>query len=189
MTKTVAIMYGFTEGQWHGKHFRRLLRERGYKVIKNASEANVVIAHSAGCFYLPELAKQQQLILIDPPYWPEKSLSSRSRNMITQMALAVRPGNQPFYHVHKTAHNLAYLARHARTNREMLQMAPNFNLEAVILHCNTTLVHNSNDPWLTPYLGGLKQINSKLRIMHIPGDHDDLWLHPEPYIKLINRKI
>ena len=188
MAKTVAFIYGFTEGQWHGKRFRRLLRDHNYTITKEVTEADIVIAHSGGCFDVPKLKKQALLILINPPYWPERSLQVRSHAMTKQLIGAVRPGNQPFYHTHKTARNLTYLVRHARTNRYMMSRAKTFNLASEAIHVNTILVRNSNDPWLTSSLDYLQSKNPNLRIVRMSGDHDDCWLHPERYINLLQSK-
>ncbi|HET6924775.1 MAG TPA: alpha/beta hydrolase [Candidatus Saccharimonadales bacterium] len=184
--KTVAIIFGFTEGEWHGKRFRRHLREAGYEVIKKAADADIIIAHSGGCYYVPrDLTTTQQVMLIDPPYWPARTIVRRGNNMLLHMTLQVRPGNEPFYQVHKTARNIAYLVRHARTNLAMMRHARVFNLADNIAHPHTILVHNEEDPWLTPDLAHLKRINPYLRIHHLPGGHDDCWWHPEHYINLL----
>lgn len=181
----VAIRYGFTEGTWHGKKFRRMLRERGHQIVQEERLADIVIAHSGGCFDMPPLKESAILMFINPPYWPERPLRRRASDMTRQLARAIRPGNQPFYHTHKTARNLGYLVRHARTNHEMMRRAITFNLADEINHMPTILVRNSNDPWLTPDLDGLQQRYPQLRIARLPGDHDDCWLHPEPYIHLL----
>jgi hypothetical protein len=185
-SKTVAFIYGFTEGKWHGKRFRRVLREHGYTVEEDPAAADIVIAHSAGAFYVPLLNDAQRLVLINPPYWPERALHTRARNMTLQLLRDVRPGNQPFYHTHKTAHNLTYLVRHARTNRAIIRRAYHFNLEDEIRHPNTILVRTDDDPWLTPELDGLKKFNRHLQIHRMPGGHDDCWLHPEAYLQFLD---
>lgn len=185
MSLRVKIIYGFTEGEWHGKKFRRLLREQGHTIVKDASTADIIIAHSGGCYNMPTPRKEQRVMLINPPYWPGKSLKERGGNMIKHLASSVRPGNQPFYQLHKTSRNAVYLIRHQRTNKEMLLRAQTYNLAEQISHPHIILVRNYDDPWLTPDLAHLKAINPKLIIRSLSGGHDDCWLHPEPYINLL----
>ncbi len=190
MSKTVAFIYGFTEGEWHGKRFRRLLRERGYEVVYKLSEADVIIAHSGGVYRLPDkLQPGQRLVLIDPPYWPERPVRLRAVRMVAHMVWSVRPGNAPFYQLHKTAWNFRYLVHHAELNRAMVRRANTYDLEQEITHPGTVLVHNATDPWLTPDLDGLQLINPSLRIVHIAGGHDDCWVHPERYINLLQSEL
>src|SRR5690348_14896227 len=71
---SVALLYGFGEGTWHGRRFRSVLETQGFTVADQAEEADIVIAHSAGCFYLPQTSKKQLTVLIGPPYWPGRSM-------------------------------------------------------------------------------------------------------------------
>jgi len=183
--QTVAIIYGFTEGQWHGKRLRRLLKRQGYHLTANPAQADIVIAHSGGCFDVPQLQDHTLLLLIDPPYWPERELYTRAHHMTLQLLRAVRPGNQPLHHLNKTLHNCWYLIRHARTNRRMVYRSKTYDLEREITHGRTILVRNANDPWLTPHLDSLRKLNAHLDIKRLPGDHDDCWLHPEVYLNLV----
>lgn len=185
MDQTVAIIYGFTEGQWHGKRLRKLLRSQGYRLIKRPERADVVIAHSGGCFDVPQLQDHTLLVLIDPPYWPERELFTRAHHMSLQMLRAIRPGNRPLFHLSKTLHNFMYLVRHARTNRRLVYRSKTFDLEREVTHLRTILVRNANDPWLTPHLDKLLELNPHLEVARMPGDHDDCWQHPEPYLNLI----
>jgi len=187
---TVTIIYGFTEGAWHGKRFRRVFREHGYSVTERAAEADIIIAHSAGAFYVPKsLRSDQLLILIDPPYWPERPIMLRSRNMVLHMIQSIRKDNHPFYQLHKTVHNFVYLVRHQALNREMIRHARTFDLAAELKHPRTILVRNRHDPWLTPDLEHLKLIQPKLRIRQLPGGHDDCWHNPQRYVNLLQSDI
>lgn len=184
--KTVAFIYGFTEGEWHGKRFRHLLREKGHEVVKDPLAADIIIAHSGGVFYVPKPLKNHQLlVIINPPYWPERPVTERARNMILHMMRSVYPGNGPLFQLYKTTWNFRYLIHHTKTNREMIARISTYDLENEISHPNTILVRNAHDPWLTPQLDGLKDINPVLRIHHLSGGHDDCWLRPETYINLI----
>lgn len=178
-------MYGFTEGKWHGKRLRQCLRRHGYRIARRPDRADIVIAHSGGCLDTPILPESTILMLVNPPYWPGRHLLSRAHNMVLQLLRAVEPGNQPMFHITKTFRNLFYLFWHGATNFRMVRESFIFNLEDEVRHQRTILVRNENDPWLTPELDQLVQINPHVQIVRLPGDHDNMWLHPEPYVNLL----
>jgi pimeloyl-ACP methyl ester carboxylesterase len=179
------IIFGFTEGSWHGKRMRRELHKRGVVITKRVSDADYVIAHSGGCFEVPPLKEHQILMLINPTYWPGKPLHVRGRQMTGQLIKAVRPGNNPLFHLRKTAHNLTYLFTRAKRNKFIAKRAGTYDLETEIKHVNTILIRNQDDPWLTPELNYLQEINPHLRIVRMPGGHDDCWQHPARYMQIL----
>lgn len=77
--RTVKIQYGIFGGELQGKRLRREIQKAGYAVTKNASAADIILAHSAGCFWLPSAPARQKLLLVDPPYWPAKSIGERGK--------------------------------------------------------------------------------------------------------------
>ena len=74
--QTVAVIPGFGEGAWHQKRLLNAFEKLGYIAEADAAQADIIIAHSAGCFYLPKVRPQQQVVLIGPPYWPGRSVLS-----------------------------------------------------------------------------------------------------------------
>jgi hypothetical protein len=185
-SKTVAIVYGFTEGKWHGKRLRSALAQHDFTVVSKTRDADIVIAHSGGCYNVPpELRPEQLLMLIAPPYWPGRALLLRSQSMAVQMLRAIRPGNEPVNQANKVLHNILFLFWHASKNLTIVRRARRYNLEKDLPHPNPILVPKKHDPWLTPNFRDLQRFNEHLRLIELPGDHDDIWLHPEPYINLI----
>lgn len=186
MNKTVAIIVGFTEGDWHRLRLQTAFENHGYKVIDDPERADIIFAHSGGCYSVPlTLRPQQTVMLVDPTYWPGRPLAVRSQLMTWQLLRAIRPGNQPAYHIRKTFHNLVYLLWHGSQNLAMIRQAPHYNLEDELKHAHTILVRNQNDPWLTPAFRDLKHFNEQLQLFELEGDHDDCWLHPDTYINLL----
>jgi hypothetical protein len=179
------ILVGFTEGKWHIKRFENGLRRHGFSLTTDMTEADCVITHSAGCYVIPPLAEHQILMLINPTHWPGRSLGRSAVVMIQQMLLSVRPGNYFWHHLRKSLHNVFYLVYRWGANWQIVRQAPVFSLEQSINHPRTILVRNQADPWLTPNLDVIQQQHPKLTIVRLPGDHDDCWLHPRPYIELL----
>ncbi len=72
---TVFIAYGWPEGRWHGKQFRKALQDSGYQISEKPEDADVIVAHSAGCYMLPAELKAKVILLIGLPNWPSKPLT------------------------------------------------------------------------------------------------------------------
>lgn len=67
-TKTVAFLYGVTEGPQHSRRFRRELERAGYTITHDPAEAEIVIAHSGGCMLVPLEKPTQTTLFINPTY-------------------------------------------------------------------------------------------------------------------------
>lgn len=63
----VAICYGFVGGPLHAKDFRERLNRAGFNLVSDPSDAEIVIAHSAGCWLIPQNIKPKLLIYIGMP--------------------------------------------------------------------------------------------------------------------------
>lgn len=66
--KTVALIHGFAGGKWHTKTFVKELEKAGLKVVGDTSGADVIIAHSTGCYIIPREPKAKLIFLIGIPY-------------------------------------------------------------------------------------------------------------------------
>lgn len=187
--KSVWFIYGFAEGKWHGKRFRKVLRQRGFTIAATIPEADIIIAHSGGAFEVPELRDNQLLVLIGPPYWPGRAKVERGIAKIAQDFRATITGPGRFFNARKLIANSYYtLFEHKRT-AQIVKDADTFDLEVEIKHSNTLLIRNNGDHWLTPDLTKLQKLNPHLKIHRLDGDHDDCWLRPARYIDLLQSDI
>lgn len=183
----VKIQYGIFGGERLGKRLRKALHQAGYRVTKDAKQADIIIAHSAGCFWLPPANPRQQIILIDPPYWPGRTIRERAHAR-----------TQSNWHFYKRDYSLCrWLAKnlwgtfyaifdHQRT-RQITRFAPNYDLAADIRGRRVILVRNEHDDWLTNDLAPLRVIHPDLRVVHLPGDHEDWYHHPQRYVDLLGK--
>jgi len=186
MAAKVAIKYGIFTGKHVGKKFRRALVAHGYTPVDDISAADIIIGHSAGCFWLERTKPNQKLVLIDPPYWPGKTAKQRAKSR-TNSHLHYRKNGFPLhYWIRRTWWGLYYAVIDVPRNRKIVRYADSFDLKQVIEGRSVVLIRNQNDDWLTSNLKDLAAINPAMKIVHIPGDHDDCWFNPKPYIKAIN---
>ena len=189
MQKSVAIIYGFAEGPWHAKRMLRQFERYGYKPTNSPEAADVVITHSGGCLFDFKLRPEQTLVVINPVYWPGRSYVSRFRAKVWQDIWLLLFGGHPIYSLQKLGYNLFYAIKYRRRNGYMLRKKDIFKIETIISHSRTILIRNKDDPWLTPDLTPLTQVNPHLRIAELPGGHDDCWLYSEVYLDLIQSDI
>jgi len=185
MKPKVIIRYGIFGGEADGRRLRQVLRDAGYVITHDIAAADIIIAHSAGCFWLPPSKPNQRFLLIDPPYWPGRSVAERTRSRA-----------RGHLHFHAFGHSgrawftrnlwvLYYGVRDFRRTLRIAQHVRTFDLEKVIADRNVTLVRNEFDDWLTPDLAPLQKNNPNMRIVTMPGDHDHLLYNPEAYINLL----
>src|SRR5690242_9595538 len=66
--RLVYIAYGLSEGPKIGARLEATLREAGYEITRRLSQADAVIAHSGGCFTLPQTAAGKPTVIIGLPY-------------------------------------------------------------------------------------------------------------------------
>ena len=178
---TVCILYGFCEGGHTGLPLVCLLRERGYAITGSPSHADIVVGHSGGCFIVPEHATVKQYIMVGLPYWPGKSvfraLVEKNRLELRQYYGERRLGEW----LRKFSWNLIYFWK-VPSNIRMLRAQRNgrfWHTKHVVL------VRNRQDRCCTPDITALSFANSAAFI-ELPGQHDDIWQHPEYYVDIIN---
>jgi len=185
MNNKIKIQYGIFAGEGNGIRLRKALRAAGYEVVKTADQADIIIAHSAGCFWLPEAHSHQKLMLIDPPYWPSKTIRERARSRSRNNLRYRRFGYSFRYWMARNLWGAYYAIRDYRRTMRIVRHAPAYDLSAIVHNRTVLLVRNEHDDWLTPDLDELEASNPKLKVAHIPGDHDHITHHPEVYVRLL----
>ncbi|HEX5448031.1 MAG TPA: hypothetical protein VFW90_02405 [Candidatus Saccharimonadales bacterium] len=185
--KTVAIIEGFFGGPLHTTKFRQALRSAGYQITKNRRKADVIIAHSAGIYAIPDNAKADLVILIGPTYWPGKRLTKRvAQHARTSKRYHVKEFGWPFY-LKKELLGLYYFFR--RHKYMWLGVLNNNRLERIEKLVDspgrkTIIIRNADDSFTSPdYQKAIKR--SGIKFVDLPGVHDHFAMNPEPYIDLI----
>jgi hypothetical protein len=156
------------------------LDQAGFTIVDNPYEAAVVIAHSGGCLLVAEDMPAQKVILIGPCYWPGRSIpNSLIRKNINDFRI-YRHEHTVRQWANKFSWNCFYFWNMPR-NFAMLRAlrdSPSWRAR------NVTVVRNHDDSFCTPDLKSLP-FTHKARFVELPGQHDDLWVHPTPYINLL----
>lgn len=177
---TVAIMYGFAEGPWHGRGLKKHLRAAGYVVTKKTRQADIIIAHSASCYLIPRLARAKLIVHVDYTHWPGRSLGN-------SLAEALRFDL-------KTYGTLRWLVRCTIHDIHMLRlvhgarMIPGWKNPArkldQLIDSRHVFVRNQHDSYC--HVDALLHATDSSRTyVSLPGGHVDIWDNPERYVHLL----
>jgi hypothetical protein len=184
--QTVAISYGIFGGDITAKRLRKALNQAGYKLTSNLSDADIIIGHSAGCYWLDQADPKQKLLPINPPHWPGKTVGQRARVRARQNFLFRRQGIRTAEWLPRQLLGMYYGMRDGRRAWRIVRYSSQYSLlDTLNSHADVLIVRNDADMWLVPGLEALQKQYPKLIIRTLPGDHDDCLYHPETYVHLL----
>ena len=177
MTK-VAIIYGWSEGPWQGKGLRQALIAASYEIINNPQEADIIIAHSGGCYMLPEKSRANLVLLVGLPYWP-------GRHPLESLKYKLREESKDWWWVRKTFFNTYYFFRHPLRWIKMWRAWKRFIFPPPTESMNIIVIRNELDHFMHPVKGALLATERGWHLDKVSGHHDDLWINPESYVKKV----
>lgn len=183
--QTYYIAYGFLGGALTGIRMRRLLRKSGYKRSRFLADADIVLAHSAGCWELNNIKIARLVFLVGLPLAePSLKLSSYNAQQMTKIALA----NRHYLHILGVRlNNLVYGLFQPRRNLSIIRNIS--QLQAVFQAPKATqivCIANRHDPW--PRADNMQSLidEEPWAFISLGGSHDDIWEHPDRYVEIIN---
>lgn len=177
----VCILYGLGEGRLIANKFVKQLEASGYKLTPHLAEADIVIAHSGGCFLIPpDFSKK--VILVNIPYWPGRNVFySLFNKILKDLVLSVKNKNLTYF-MKKTFFNSIYILN-MKQNLSLFRGRQRGDLWRVN---DYLVVRNKDDDFCSPVLSYLPFKAQNITI-ELPGLHDDLWLNPTSYIDPISK--
>ncbi|MEK7153083.1 MAG: hypothetical protein AAB834_03990 [Patescibacteria group bacterium] len=184
---TVAIAYGLGEGPAISRRLREGLAEKGYALIDNVSQADIVIAHSGGIYSLPTDATNKVVLLVGPSCGRRgRSLARMQFNKVgIDLRFAVKHRRVGGW-LRKSYHNAAYVTRDPCALRAMWRVAQSKGNFLPALNADkVAVISYKGDPW-SGYIDA-QQVASNEHYSFIEhnGLHDDLWTNPQEYISVI----
>jgi hypothetical protein len=186
---SVDIIPGFAEGKWHTGRLMRALEPLGYSQAASTAEADIIITHSAGCFFLPNTDENKLIIMIGPPYWPGRPLIvSGSRKVWGDFRTAWQRGKLDFW-AHKLAWNYLYIAANILRVFRIARFASRQNLHEALRGKRVAIIRNDDDAWFSPDAADLLPKSETFSFYRLPGEHEDCWVYPEEHAELIDRII
>lgn len=175
----VSIIYGWAEGPWQGKRLRKVLHDQGYHITKNPQEADIIIAHSGGCYMVPESGKANVVLLVGMPYWPGK-------HPFEGVKQKIRDEVRDTWWYKNMLFNTYYLFTRPR---RWIKMRKAWQQNAIPQDNETVFVfvRNEEDQYAHPVHSIELAKEKDWNIEQVPGHHDHIWQYPEEYVDILKK--
>jgi len=178
--KKVCVLYGGAEGQLNGKKLTNELEKAGFSLTKDPYNADVLICHSAGIFQVPIDCDLPLVLAIGTPR--TKSLNIAS-HVGKKLYLEFRHPNKVRSRIKKLGINLVYILNIRNVSKTYVNYKKQ-NYDCVKEN-RVVLVANKQDPF-TDFSSCLSISGAEnWNFIGFPGQHDDLWISPKPYIDIL----
>lgn len=181
---TYYIIYGFAEGPWHGQRLVHQLVQAGLRPAPQPEEADIIIAHSIGCYGVPEQCRAQNIFLVGIPYL-EGNLVHRLSHKVAGDFIDYMQHKRIATWLQKSFWNCVYGFQRVSTWlklyrkwRKKLTHLPNGK--------QVTVVRNQADSFSEADALTLLAHKQQWQYVDFPGHHDHLWVHPEAYVSLFS---
>ncbi len=186
--KTVAIIYGWAEGRWQSKRFVKTLIKNGFEITDNIQKANVIFAHSSGCYLVPVGTKAELIVLVGLPFWPGRSLaSSIVRKLVMEIKYHRRHKGFGWW-LNKMSHNSWYIITRPQATYYGITRHKVGNLPSG-QNTKVLLVRPSDDTTHHPEATKKLEPAKNYKYIELPGAHDDCWMEPKPYVDLLLKEL
>jgi hypothetical protein len=187
MDAKVALIYGIGEGDYHGRAFVTALKSAGFQIVRDARKADIVVTHSGGCFFLPPLHLNQKFVLINPPYWPGKSLIISTVQKVSIDFIDFMRTGKVLHWFWKTFINIAHILRFLFKALTITLHAHKQRFYEAIRDEYSAIIRSDQDTFLTPNAQQLleQKVGRVVPFYHVTGQHDHCWRNPDPYVKII----
>lgn len=180
---TYDILYGFLGGPAHSRKLRKLLEQQGLRQVKQSEEPDILIAHSAGCWLVPEASAARLVVSIGMPLLQKKPgrtfRQANRRNVMTFIK-----DFRIFKGLAIGMYCVYYGVKQPDRNRSIVKQVNHGSLH-IPARAEHVFIANRHDPW--PQSDQLTEfIQTKdWAFIGLPGSHDDIWEHPERYAAII----
>jgi hypothetical protein len=182
---TFAISYGFLGGSLSGRLFCSKMTKAGFEQA-DPSKADIVIAHSAGCWDLKSTKNVKLLMLVGMPLI--KPVASNSFRVNMARFRTILTSKYIFRGLQVALFNLYYVLRQPGRNLAIIHKAKQLQAEHKVPEAwQVIYVTNKSDPWT--------QSNEKLQgymntckwsFISLTGSHDNIWEQPDKYVAIIS---
>lgn len=180
----VHIVPGWSEGRWHLKKFAANFNDK-FMLWPDASSADIIVAHSSGCYSLPKTDNARLVVLIGPPFWPDRPLIVRVGQMVFSDSPKQISRYGPRFWLNLRAHNLLYAIVqpwvHAKAWRQL-----RVSFEKSLKAHQAILIRNTGDAYCGPSIKSHVKKFKKIDYYELPGLHEDCWYDSKPFIEIFN---
>lgn len=189
MTKlSVAILYGFGEGKWHGRGLRKALQTTGFTMAASPETADIIIAHSGGMYSLPKNTAGKTIFIIAP------SCGKARRTWFHTQGAKVWQDMRYFLHsglfiqwFYKSFWNGVYVIAQIPRLSTLWHIHQEHQAGLPITGTSTTIITFKDDPWSGYITTQELAKHPTYTFIEMDAIHDDIWLRPELYVELLQQ--
>jgi hypothetical protein len=175
----IALIYGYAEGPRIAATFISSLRRLGHELV-DASDAEVIVAHSGGSYLIPNKNNAKLILLVDVPYYDSHtSLMKKLYKRVTEEGWSLKS-------ISKFGWNNWYVVSKPKRCFQMYKAVIDGTFQGLDGN-KVVFVRNTKDIFGVVAQDKKEAKKIKGKVEELPGIHDDLWIHPEPYIKLAEK--
>lgn len=180
---TYAVSYGLFSGKAHGKRLHAAMQKAGYEEVLSQMDADIIIAHSAGCWQVTPSSNTKLIIYVGMPFALERPL--KTWYTATSAMFKIMPGSADKAWLRYVArHNLGFVFRQPLRNLRIIRSAKKpHTLPSGI---PSILVINQDDVWTHSATLETHVEKHDWDFVGLPGSHNDIWQHPERIVAIIN---
>ena len=171
-----AFSYGFATGNLHGRLMKRLLQQAGYKSAP-LETADIIVAHSAGCWLMPDMAHPKLVIYVGMPLAKDHTRKTWLKTQLRKRRYWRRRYTR-LLHVY-------YLLVRRKHNRKILKMAVSAR-PRLFPKAQTIFIANEHDLWPRGKILDEYVRSKPWTFIGLAGGHNNVWREPEKYVAIIN---
>jgi hypothetical protein len=166
-------------GPGHSRTFRKLMIQAGFQPTV-ITMADIILAHSAACWLIPETARPKVVTYVGMPL-----VMARPRDTWIRASLLSLRRGQLMQQLHTRSHNTYYAFRQPIRNFGIMRH-PKIAQPVIFPTAQTLFVANRYDPW--PRGPSLKTFLTTKPWVFIgmPGSHENIWEDPRNYVTILN---
>jgi len=186
--QSVYIIPGWSEGAGQTRKLAACLINNGFTQSKKVEDADILITHSAGCYFAAEAGKAKLVMLINPSYGlggagaglgqVNDTLFGAPRQ-IRQWGfinwLQMRSWNA--YYLLSQPHRSLKILKYIKSDPVSLPGA-----EKIIF------LDNDSDRDHTSAVEKVRAAHKNVVYIPHPGLHEDCWINPQPYVDLLHKE-
>lgn len=178
---TFAINYGFASGPVHSKKLRKLAAQAGFKPAP-ITKADIVIAHSAGCWLLPSDIRPKLIIYVGMPL-----ATGRAQHIWLRANLASFKEGNTRHNLSTRVKNTYYGLRQPRRNLRIVREAKHkIGHPTLFSNVLAVFIANRRDLWpKSDTRQAALLAEQQWAFISLPGNHDDIWEKPERYVAIM----
>lgn len=183
--QTLACLYGWAEGPWLGRRFVSELASQGYILTDDIAVADIIVAHSLGCYVIPNAAHATLILLVGPSSDSLRRLASGFIHKLSDEFSYHKKNRELIWWVNKLLHNIWYVVSRPRSTVDALTRNDPTNMPSSQGR-RVILVRPTNDPLIMTDPESAAR-HAGYEYAEIVGGHDHVWERPGPYVELLNR--